>query len=131
MAVTLETSAGAALARGWAGLLRALGVAALVLLLAAGLFGPIGDWDANLLPVAVWVLWWVGMAFACALVGGLWRVLDPWQAIARGVGVLGGRRWCCSSPLPGPSWSGAATLTRARWPRWCSPGRRWPGRAWR
>jgi len=92
MAVTLETSAGAALARGWAGLLRALGVAALVLLLAAGLFGPVGDWDANLLPVTVWVLWWVGMAFACALAGGLWRVLDPWQAIARGVGALGGRR---------------------------------------
>lgn len=82
-AVTLAVDAGAALARRLAAGLRALGVAALALLLSAGLFGPIGDWDANLLPVAVWVLWWVGLAFACALVGGLWRALDPWQALAR------------------------------------------------
>lgn len=85
LAVTLEVAAGGALARAVAGLLRALGVAVLALLLAAGLFGPIGDWDANLLPVAVWVLWWVGLAFACALLPGLWRALDPWQALARGV----------------------------------------------
>ena len=85
LAVTLEVAAGAALERAVAGLLRALGVTALALLLAAGLFGPIGDWDANLLPVAVWVLWWVGLGFACALVAGLWRALDPWQALARGV----------------------------------------------
>lgn len=63
--------------------LNLFGVAALVLLLAAGLTGPVGDWDANLLPVTVWVLWWVGMAFACATVAGLWRAVDPWQAVAR------------------------------------------------
>jgi hypothetical protein len=61
--------------------LRGLGVLLLLLLLAAGFMGEAGDWDANLLPVAVWVLWWVGLAFACALLGDLWRPLEPWGAV--------------------------------------------------
>jgi hypothetical protein len=60
---------------------RALGVALLALLLAAGLLGPHGDWDANLLPVSVWILWWTGLAFCCALLGDLWRPLEPWVAV--------------------------------------------------
>jgi hypothetical protein len=52
--------------------LRLLGVACLALLLAAGFLGDQGDWDSNLLPVGVWVLWWVGLAFLAALVADLW-----------------------------------------------------------
>jgi hypothetical protein len=67
------------LARG----LAAFGVAALVLLLAAGWFGEQGDWDSNLLPVVVWVIWWVGLTFVCALVGDVWPALDPWRTVGR------------------------------------------------
>ena len=62
-------------------LLRSFGLLAFILVVAAGLFGEQGDWDSNLLPVSVWVLWWVGFAYVSALFGNLWPVLDPWRTI--------------------------------------------------
>lgn len=59
--------------------IRGAGVLAFMLLLAAGAFGRRGDWDSNLLPVAVWIWWWVGLSFLCLVAGDLWRLLDPWQ----------------------------------------------------
>lgn len=84
-------------------LLRGLSVALFVLLLAAGLFGDQSDWDRNVLPVAIWVLWWVGMAFVCALVGDLWALVNPWAVIGR---CLFGRSGAGSPPLRLPSWVG-------------------------
>ena len=66
-----------------AGILRLCGLCAFAILLAAGIFGEQGDWDSNLLPVAVWVLWWVGLTFVCALVGDVWALVDPWRGGAR------------------------------------------------
>lgn len=63
--------------------LQSISAAVFVLLIAAGLFGDQGDWDRNVLPVAVWVVWWVGMAFVCALVGDVWTLVNPWAAISR------------------------------------------------
>lgn len=65
------------------GALGAASVAVFLLLVTAGLFGNQGDWDRNILPVAVWVVWWVGMAFACALVGDLWALVNPWAVLGR------------------------------------------------
>ena len=62
--------------------LRLLGLASFALLLAAGFLGEQGDWDSNLLPVGVWVLWWVGLAFVVALVADMWPLLDPWRSIS-------------------------------------------------
>ncbi|MEO6743116.1 MAG: hypothetical protein ABIS28_00055 [Caldimonas sp.] len=60
-----------------------------VLALAAGFFGT-QDAYANLIVVAVWVIWWVGVAFVCALVGDLWDVVDPLRAIyLAGARVIG------------------------------------------
>lgn len=70
-------------ARTAAAVLRIFGVASFALLLAAGLLGEQGDWDSNLLPVTVWVVWWVGFVFACAALGDLWAALDPWRAIGK------------------------------------------------
>lgn len=33
--------------------------------------------------MAVWVVWWVGMAFVCAFVGDIWALVNPWAAIGR------------------------------------------------
>lgn len=83
--------------------LRCLSVLVFVLLLAAGLFGDQGDWDRNILPVAVWVVWWVGMAFICALIGDLWALVNPWAAIGRLAAWLAGPR----RPAPRlPEWLG-------------------------
>ena len=62
---------------------RALSVLLLVLLLAAGFLGSRDAWDRNILPVVVWVWWWVGLAFVCALVGDVWAVVNPWAAVGR------------------------------------------------
>ncbi|HZP97207.1 MAG TPA: hypothetical protein VFC31_12885 [Candidatus Limnocylindria bacterium] len=69
-----------------AALVQALGVALFALVLATSLFGtenPI----ANFTPTFVWVIWWVGLFFFTALVGDLWRLLNPWRTLF----VLGDR----------------------------------------
>jgi len=71
--------------------LRALSCTLFVLTLATGSFGN-QDAYANLSVTVVWVLWWVGMAFFCALVGDLWEVVNPLPTIYRAaVRVIGGR----------------------------------------
>jgi hypothetical protein len=54
-----------------------LGFAAFVGLVATGFFGP-HDPLANLLPLTVWTLVWVGLALASMLLGDLWRPIEPW-----------------------------------------------------
>ena len=49
----------------------------LALLLACGWAGSRDPLD-NPLPLTVWTLWWVGFTFLCALLGNLWRHLNPW-----------------------------------------------------
>ena len=82
------------LARWLEAALRLLGLACLALLLAAGFLGDQGDWDSNLLPVGVWVLWWVGLAFLAALLADLWPVLDPWRSIGLWLFYTGPSRDC-------------------------------------
>ena len=64
-------------ASGWTvGLLRWVAVLLFLLSLAAGFFGA-QDPYRNVLPTMVWVVWWVGFAFVCALVGNLWALVNP------------------------------------------------------
>lgn len=59
-----------------AGLIRVLGVGLFLLTVAAGLAG-IQDPQYNLLPTMLWIIWWTGMAYFCALVGNLWALINP------------------------------------------------------
>ena len=61
-------------------LIRAVSVAAFVGALYAGGTGIQVD-DANILIVLVWVIWWVGFAFTCALVGNLWALVNPIRTV--------------------------------------------------
>src|SRR6185436_6003225 len=71
--------------------LRIIGCVLFVLTLVAGFFGN-PDAYANLIVTMVWVLWWVGMAFFCALVGDLWDVVNPLPTLYRAaVRVIGAR----------------------------------------
>jgi hypothetical protein len=90
-----------ALPRGLLGALRVLAVLLCVLSLCAGFFGN-QDPYRNLLPTVVWVLWWVGLGFVCALVADLWAPLNPLDTIFR--------------------WAGAPSL-RLAYPRWLEA---WP-----
>jgi hypothetical protein len=86
--------------RGWrpprlaAGIVSGLGVAALLLVLAAGLGGD-ADARSNAAPVTVWVLAWLLVPFLGAVVGNVWSVLNPWATLGRGMRWLG-------EPGPGP-----------------------------
>jgi hypothetical protein len=59
---------------------RSISVTVFVLLLAAGFFGN-PDPLKNITPIFVWVIWWVGMAFASALVGNFWALVNPWTIL--------------------------------------------------
>ena len=54
------------------------GIALLVFLftVCAGFVG-VQDPYRNLITTMVWVTWWVGFAFVCALVGDLWAAANP------------------------------------------------------
>ena len=51
-----------------------------IITVAAGFFG-VQDPYRNLITVMVWVVWWVGFAFLCALVGDFWRVVNPLRTL--------------------------------------------------
>ena len=76
--------------------LQIVAVGMLALVIAAGL---VGSWSPALTsfaiaanvsgsieatpsisPTLVWVIWWVGMAYVSALVGNVWRLVNPWNA---------------------------------------------------
>lgn len=67
--------------------LAIVGVLVFLLVLFAGYLG-IQEPTANIAPVVVWVLWWVGFLLATALVGNLWPHLDPWRSLWRGAAGL-------------------------------------------
>jgi hypothetical protein len=79
--------------------LRMLAVLIFVVALSAGFFGN-QDPYRNLLPTVVWVLWWVGFAFACAFLGNLWALLSPLDSLFRWSGLR-------SLGLAYPRWLGA------------------------
>jgi hypothetical protein len=63
---------------------RAVGVALYVIVVAAALFGP-GEAADNLAPAVVYIAFWVGLTFLCALVGNVWGVISPFPALAAGL----------------------------------------------
>jgi len=77
---------------GWlAGPARLIVALVFVLALAAGFLGN-QDPYRNLLPAVVWVLWWVGFAFVCALMADLWAPLNPLDTLYRWAGAPSLRR---------------------------------------
>lgn len=91
---------------------RVIGVAAFALLLAAGLFGEQGDWDSNILPVTVWVVWWVGLVFVSAALGDLWALLDPWRTVGK---LLARDDGPCAWPAKLDAWPAVALFFAFAW----------------
>jgi polyferredoxin len=60
--------------------IRLLSVGLFLLILAAGFFGT-GSSIKNLAPTMVWVIWWVGLAYVCALVGDFLALINPWRIL--------------------------------------------------
>lgn len=60
--------------------LRILSAALLILIPLAGAIGNQNP-AKNPMPTFIWIIWWVGISFASALLGDVWRILSPWDAI--------------------------------------------------
>lgn len=61
-------------------LVQIISVFLFVLVVVTGFFGN-SDPIYNLAPTFVWVIWWVGVAYASAFLGNVWSLLNPWKII--------------------------------------------------
>ncbi len=67
---------------GWpANSLSVIGVAALVLVIGAGLFG-VQNGTRNIAPATVWIVFWLVVPFLTALVGNIYTPLNPWRTLS-------------------------------------------------
>jgi hypothetical protein len=68
------------LAGSLAAVARALASGMLLLVIVVGLFGN-QDPIRNIAPVMIWIIGWVGLAFLSVLLGDVWRLVNPWNAV--------------------------------------------------
>jgi hypothetical protein len=89
-----------------------LGLVLLAAVLVAAVVGP-DSAAANIAPVAVLVVWWVGLPLLCLLAGDVMRAINPFQPVAAALGRdrLADR----AAPPPVAAWSGAAFLFAFSW----------------
>jgi hypothetical protein len=76
---------------------RGLSVGLVLLVLIASFAGDQTP-TRNIAPTAIWVAWWVGLAYVSALLGNLWAVVNPWAAVWGWIEALAGPRG------PRPPW---------------------------
>lgn len=99
--------------------LRACGAAIFLLVVLAGFSGS-QDPYANIATTFVWVIWWVGVAFVCALAGNVWAWLNPfhtlflWAECGYAM-VSGGRALSRSLPYRFGVWPAVAVLLVFAW----------------
>jgi hypothetical protein len=89
----------------------AIGIALFVLVVYSGVAGT-QLYLYNFAPTWIFVIFWVGLAFASILFGDAFRPFNPWRALARAVAWVARRARhgrAGSEPLPYPAWLG-------RWP---------------
>jgi hypothetical protein len=111
----------------------AIGVALFALVVVSGLAGTDEPLD-NLAPTAIFVAFWVGLPLASALLGDLFRPLNPWRAIARAAAwaVARARGRPLRAPRGYPArlgrWPAAAGIVAFGWVELAYAGRDVPAR---
>lgn len=61
--------------------LRLMSVSLFLVVIAAGLFGNQEDSVQNIIHTAVWVIWWVGLAYVSGLLGDIFALINPWKTL--------------------------------------------------
>lgn len=88
---------------------QVVGVALLALSLVAAIVGP-DSGAANIAPVAIFIMWWIGLPIACLLLGDVMARVNPFVFV---VGIL--NRRSTERDGTGPSWTAAAFLGAFVW----------------
>jgi hypothetical protein len=106
----------------------ALGIAVFALVVYAGFAGEQDEATLNLAPVAVFVLFWVGLPVASFLFGDVFRAFNPWRAVARAAVWLARRlglrpRPLRSYPASWGNWPAAAGIFAFAWVELVYPSR--------
>lgn len=70
--------------------IKLVSVSIFVLVVMAGLFGDSTPTN-NFSPTLIWIIWWVGVAYVCALIGNVWRLINPWKIIFDWIESIGCR----------------------------------------
>ena len=94
----------------------AIGVALLALVLVAGYAGT-QNALGNIAPTFVFITFWIGLAFASALFGDVFRACNPWRALGRATGRALLRKHGTHRPYPVKlgRWPAAAGLLAFTW----------------
>ena len=93
-----------------------LAVALFLLVVAAGWFGNQSPLQ-NLAPAAVWIIWWVGLAYVSALFGNVWALANPWAGLFAWSEALAGRQLSLGWRYPAwlDAWPGVIFLIAFAW----------------
>jgi hypothetical protein len=89
--------------------IRLAAVALYLLLLAAGFLGNQNAFH-NVVPITIWALWWVGLAYFSALIGDLWKIANPLEVLFAAAEHAYSRIWRgrrLSLGLAAPPWMAA------------------------
>lgn len=108
-------------------LARITSVALLAVFIAAGVFGNQNP-TRNVVPTAVWVIWWVGFAYLSALLGNVWLIVNPWSALFEAVGrfVDGRIEWGVPYPRALGVWPAVVLFAVFAWTELVFNGRAVP-----
>lgn len=91
-----------------------VGLVVLVAVLYAALAGP-DSAAANIAPVAVLVVWWVGLPLVCLLLGDVMRHVNPFVAVVAGLQRVRHSDDGVGEPTTAPMWTSAAFLAAFSW----------------
>ncbi len=86
-----------------------IATAALALLLVAGYAGS-RDPLSNLLPLAVWTVWWIVLVSLHGFLGNLWRHVNPWSGLVHVMHAKGVRDGFASLPRAVGRWPACVLL---------------------
>lgn len=92
-------------------LLRAIGVAGLVLVIAAGV-GGVPNSVRNPSPVLVWVAFWLLVPFIGAFLGDIYRLANPWWSLSK---LLGPEATTSRDPTSWGVWPAAVAFSGFVW----------------
>jgi hypothetical protein len=77
----LSLSSGGIVGRLFVLAVRVAGITLFAVVVIAGLIGNQSPFK-NIAPTMVWVIGWVGLSFASALIGDIWALVNPWNSLA-------------------------------------------------